>query len=189
MRTLLGIEMRNKLGKEFTLSKYGVDVRYVEEGDAQFILDLRTSPKHSRFLSATDNDLNKQIDWIREYKKREALENEYYFVFSMSHHPYAVSRIYNIRDKYCTGGSWACEEGTDMRLSVLSSIISRDIIFEHLQLEEDHFEVRKKNRQVQKLHELLGAVKIGEDEIEIKYILKKDVYFSNRDKVLRMINI
>ena len=52
--------MRNKLGKEFTLSKYGVDVRYVEEGDAQFILDLRTSPKHSRFLSATDNDLNKQ---------------------------------------------------------------------------------------------------------------------------------
>ncbi|WP_431199786.1 hypothetical protein ACRQ5D_13170 [Mucilaginibacter sp. P25] len=43
----------------------------VEESDAEFILSLRTDPVHARYLTHTDNNLQKQIEWIRAYKKRE----------------------------------------------------------------------------------------------------------------------
>ncbi len=64
--------MVNKLPLGFKMNKYGIDVRFVEESDAEFILSLRTDPKLSRYLHATDNDVEKQRQWIRKYKEREA---------------------------------------------------------------------------------------------------------------------
>ena len=63
------------------MNKYGIDVRFVEESDAEFILSLRTDPKLSRYLHATDNDVEKQRQWIRKYKEREAHGKEYYFMY------------------------------------------------------------------------------------------------------------
>ena len=57
--------------KDFPMKRYGISVRLVEEDDAEFILKLRTNRKLSRYLHKTDADIEKQIQWIRNYKKRE----------------------------------------------------------------------------------------------------------------------
>ena len=87
--------MVNKLPLGFKMNKYGIDVRFVEESDAEFILSLRTDPKLSRYLHATDNDVEKQRQWIRKYKEREAHGKEYYFMYIKNENKLGVSRIYN----------------------------------------------------------------------------------------------
>jgi hypothetical protein len=42
------------------LDKFNVRRRFVEERDAEFILSLRLDEKKGRFLSKTDNDIEKQ---------------------------------------------------------------------------------------------------------------------------------
>jgi len=65
------------LDRDFSLNRYGLHVRLVNEDDAEYILNLRTDHKLGRFLSKTVNDLEVQKQWIRDYKKREALGLEY----------------------------------------------------------------------------------------------------------------
>ena len=46
----------NKLNSNFKLEKYGLEVRFVEEKDAQFILGLRTDSRLGRYISETSLD-------------------------------------------------------------------------------------------------------------------------------------
>ena len=60
-----------KLPSDFETDRYGLHVRLVREEDAEFIVKLRTDPKLGRYIHATDNNVEKQRKWIRDYKKRE----------------------------------------------------------------------------------------------------------------------
>jgi hypothetical protein len=66
-----------KLPSDFSLERYGVSVRLANEDDSEFILSLRTNEKLSRFIHSTDNDLEKQREWMRNYKIREANGEDY----------------------------------------------------------------------------------------------------------------
>ena len=70
-----------KLPKGFTLDKYGLHVRLVNEDDAAFIVKLRTDERLGQFIHATSPDVEQQKAWIRKYKEREAEGLEYYFIF------------------------------------------------------------------------------------------------------------
>ena len=73
--------MNTILPSNFEISKYGLHARFVIESDAEFILSLRTNPMLSRFLHSTDNDVEKQKIWIRNYKERERNGTDYYFIY------------------------------------------------------------------------------------------------------------
>lgn len=57
-----------------------INFRLVEETDAAFINSLRKNKKFNKFLSYVDDNISKQVKWIKEYKVREANEEEYYFI-------------------------------------------------------------------------------------------------------------
>ena len=59
-----------------TIHRYGITLRPVEVTDAEFILELRTDKRLGQFLSTTSPDLDQQREWIRGYKKREAVGEE-----------------------------------------------------------------------------------------------------------------
>jgi len=42
--------------------KYGIQLKPVEESDADFIIELRTNIQKSRFISATNPDATKRMD-------------------------------------------------------------------------------------------------------------------------------
>ena len=52
--------------------KYGLHVRLVEIQDARFILDLRTDPRLSRYMTGTSLSVRDQEEWIARYKERES---------------------------------------------------------------------------------------------------------------------
>lgn len=73
-----------------------VALRSVEENDAEFILNLRLDKNNIKFLSPTENNLEKQKDWIHSQKEREG---DYYFLYEdFEGNPQGVISIYHIHD-------------------------------------------------------------------------------------------
>jgi hypothetical protein len=179
--------MKKKLPSNYSDKKYGVDFRLVNEEDAEFIVKLRTDPQLNRFLHATDCSIEKQKEWIREYKKRESEGIDYYFYYSQDGTPIGVNRVYDIHDDRGTGGSWICQKGLSMELPIITFIILREIMFEQIDLEYDYFDVRKDNKQVIKMHLLFGADKIGEDELNYYYVISKEKFYRKSESILRML--
>ncbi len=181
--------MENKLSANFKLHRYNIDVRLVCEDDAEFILSLRTDSKLSRFLHSTDNDLEKQKEWIRQYKQREAEGLDYYFIYSSNGINFGLNRIYNIKGKICTGGSWLCAKDTSPEKSIPSMLIARDIMFDFLDLDEDNFEVRRDNHAVLRFHRMMSCIQTGETEQDIFFKATKNTHLIGKKKILRLLNI
>lgn len=173
------------LPADFEITRYGVTVRLVTETDAEFITQLRSDKRLGRYIHSSDGDVEKQIQWTREYKKREIQGTDYYFIFSVGNIPQGLCRIYNINDNYGTVGSWICRPDIEQNVPVLTLILTRDILFDILQLDIDYFDVRKDNKKVLRCHELFGAEKIGEDGDDLLFKLEKSIYLEKRDILLK----
>lgn len=181
----------NKLPKNIDFDRYGLHVRLVNENDASFILKLRTNPKLSRFIHSTDDDIQKQKEWIREYKLREAKGVDYYFIYSKNGIPIGVNRIYDINynNNTCTGGSWICVPDSTPEESVATLLIMKDIIFEQLEAQKELFDVRKKNKQVLKVHKLLGAEIYDETEEDFLFSLDPITYKNKKYNIIQLLNL
>jgi len=168
--------------------RYGIQVRLVEETDAEFIVKLRTDPKLGRFIHATDDSVEKQKDWIREYKKREAEGIDYYFLYAKDGAPFGVSRIHDIQSDRAETGSWVCQRGMPFELPVLTLIVEQEILFDQLHLDCNYFYVRKQNRNViKKMYLMLGS-EMSEDDLNYHFVLRKENFYKQRDYVLKLLN-
>jgi len=176
------------IDSDFKLEKYGLFVRLVNENDSQFILNLRTDPNLSKYINSTENDIEKQINWIREYKIREKNGKDYYFIYSQNGEYIGLNRIYNINGKVGTSGSWVCKPNIPYELTWLTVVIIREIFFEVLNLDIDIFDTRKENKKVIRMHHLLGAHKIYENEIDVFHYLTKEDFKKSKPKFLQYIN-
>lgn len=178
-----------RLNDNFTLDKYGFHVRLINEDDAGFIVGLRTDPKLGRFIHSTDNDVEKQKEWIRQYKVREREGKEYYFIYYFDGEPVGVNRIYNTEENFATGGSWVCKPGMPVDLPILTLIIMREIMFDIMNLSYDRYDIRRNNVKVLRLNELFGGNKTAESELVYYFELSKDTFRQRKEYLLNLLNI
>ena len=160
------------LPSNFELDRYGLHVRLVREEDAEFILSLRNNPELNQYIHPTDNDVEKQRQWIREYIEREKKGLEYYFIYSMNDELFGVDRVYRINkyDDSYTWGSWICKPGITAAQLMLQYILSTDIINNIIGLEQCFYDVRKDNLKVLYFHRrTLRSNEIGETELDILF--------------------
>lgn len=185
-----------KLPLNFNLNKYGLNVRLVEEDDAEFIVKLRTDFKNSKFIHDTDASISKQCEWIKSYKEREEEGREYYFIFSNENYiPVGLYRLYNIHDNTFTGGSWVFINNCNPSYPILASIIAFEIAYKMLNLEIlDAFDgCHVDNKKVDKANRLLGLKEIGRIQDTkgeyITYTLDKEDFYNSRDRILKLFRI
>lgn len=181
----------NKLLETYEIDKYGLHARLVREEDAEFIVRLRTNERNARFIHATENSVEKQVEWINQYKVREAKGEDYYFVFYSQEQPVGLIRIYDIdyEAKKATAGSWVCEPDLPMQIPISILIICREILFDVLGLEKDCFDVRKGNKHVQRVHMMMGAEIVAEDELNYYFELPKEVFDEKKQEIINLLNI
>ncbi|RWY57318.1 GNAT family N-acetyltransferase [Mucilaginibacter gilvus] len=161
---------------QFPLHKYGLVFRLVEESDAAFILSLRTDEGRAKHLSATDNNLQKQIDWIRNYKEREKAGIDYYVLFEDDkQQPLGVFRLYDIKDKSFTSGSWLIKPGCNEFVGLKSDLFIGFLAHEMLHLDDCFFDVRKNNKKVLRYHKRFAKL-IGEDELNVYFVMDRAAY-------------
>ena len=180
-----------KLPFNFELNRYGLHARLVREEDAEFIVKLRTNEHNARFIHTTNPSIEKQQEWIRNYKEREKKGEDYYFVFFSQNQPVGLIRIYNIDDivQKATAGSWVCEPELPIQIPISILIICREIMFDILGVETDCFDVRKGNKQVQRTHKLMGAEIVAEDELNYYFELPKAVFQDKKNDIINLLNI
>lgn len=177
------------LPSDFKYKDFGLEVRLVDERDVDYILSLRTNMHLTRFIHQTDNDREKQREWIRSYKARESEGREYYFIYLLNGKPVGLNRIYNIFEYYGTIGSWICNPDNEAEVSLATYILMFDLMFDHIKLDITIFDVRKENKHVWKLHKMLGAQSVGESDIDYYFTLNKETYYKNRDKIISLFNL
>jgi len=160
-----------KLPQGFTLERYGLQVRLVEESDADFIVALRTDPRLSKHIHTTSPDVEQQKQWIRNYKLREEQGLDYYFLFSIDNQPQGLARIYDITEDTFTQGSWIFSPEAVLGASVLGNIISSEVGFEFLDKKIEYTDARKENnthRYVKSFHPEI--IKADEENIYYKIL-------------------
>ncbi|HEY4196601.1 MAG TPA: GNAT family N-acetyltransferase [Mucilaginibacter sp.] len=160
----------------FPYHRYGLTFRLVEESDAPFILGLRTDPKLGRHLSFTNNDLDQQALWIKNYKEREAQGAEYYILFEEEKLGRAgVVRLYNINGDFFTSGSWLIRPGCDELIALKSDLFVLQFAFEELKMQQCFIDTRKDNKKVINYHKRFFT-KINEDEENLYFVMGIDGY-------------
>ena len=70
--------MKEKKSFKFTKNIY---LKLVSLKDAKLIYDLRTDKNLSKYLNPTSTKINDQIEWMKNYFKRNNKKLEYYFKF------------------------------------------------------------------------------------------------------------
>lgn len=181
--------MMTQLKENFKLSRYGLDVRLVNENDTDFILSLRSDKQLTRFIHQQDNDREQQLAWFKKYKEREREGRDYYFIYFKGGKPVGLNRVYNVFEYYGTPGSWLCTPDNEIEASLATNFILNDIIFEFLGLDFTVFDVRKANKHVWKLHKQCGAKQIGKSEIDYYFIINKTDYFQRRNGLLEILGL
>lgn len=180
------------LPPNFELNRYGLHCRLVREEDAEFIVRLRTDEKLARFIHSTSSDIEHQIQWLKEYKKREKVGLDYYFIFDIDGQSLGVNRIYNIDEKKFSTGSWVFDKISPYGTAFLAQIITREVAFDLLEFdyEEDINGTYENNVHVLKYNLANGMKIIGEttDELGKNYSLglSKADFEKSKFRILRM---
>lgn len=161
------------LPADFQITRYGVTARLVTEADAEFITQLRSDKRLGRYIHSSDGDVEKQIQWTREYKKREAEGLDYYFIFSKEGIDYGLCRIYNIDWIHLsfTSGSWLTKKGTLMEDAMYISLILDEISYDILGLIINLYDVRKGNKQVLMFHRKIRcSIEYAETDEDVLFL-------------------
>jgi len=157
-----------KLPENFTLERYGLQVRLVNEEDAEFIVSLRTDSRLSRYIHETSQSVEEQKQWIRNYKRREKEGLDYYFMFSVNDERQGVARIYDITEDSFTQGSWVFSPDAVLGASVLGNIISSEIGFEFLDKKVLYTDTRRDNH-THRYGQSFSPEIIKSDELDVYY--------------------
>ncbi|MEL1240094.1 GNAT family N-acetyltransferase [Flavobacterium flavipallidum] len=166
------------------ISNYNIKLRFVEEKDAAFILELRTDLSKSRFISQTDSDTEKQKEWIKNYKLREEKGEEFYFIASdVNEIDFATYRIYNKKEDTIEIGSFISRPSYNNPINVIKlDIIIKEYVFTVLGYQKLNFEVRKDNKSVVNYHKKFNPVIVNEDELNYYFVLEKEAFFESKIK-------
>lgn len=148
-----------------------IHFRLAEVSDAQFIHSLRIDKKYNQHLSFVDDNIEKQKLWLIEYKKRETLKQEYYFIIERNSDslPIGTVRIYDFipdEESFCWG-SWILNENKTRFSALECAIMIYDFAFLKLGYKRCHMDIRKENIKVIEFHKRFGVSIIGETKQDL----------------------
>jgi RimJ/RimL family protein N-acetyltransferase len=154
-------------------------LKNADVNDAAFILQLRTDEDKSRHLSKTENDLEKQINWLRTYADNQ--EQVYFIIQNLQGENLGTVRLYDQREDSFCWGSWIMKEGAPASSAIESALM---VYHYGLQLgfKRAHFDVRKANVSVWKFHQRFGAEKVGESDEDLHYEISEQAIRSSLQK-------
>jgi hypothetical protein len=175
------------LPSDFQITRYGLDVRLVQEDDAEFIYKLRTNQNLNKYLHVVDGGVENQKIWIKEYKKREILGLDYYFIFLINGDRQGVCRLYDIHENDFTSGSWIFKEDAVLGSAVIGDIISREIAYSINPNFINYFDVRKDNTSVIRYALSYKPEIINEDEQNIYFKETREQFEKYKKIYLRMV--
>lgn len=143
--------MRHKI----IVEGYAYRLRPIGDGDAGFIISLRSDPELNRFLHSTPTSLNSQLEWLTRYYERPG---DWYFVIERRSDGAAEGLIslydFDAQMLSAEWGRWILRKGSIS--AVESAWLIYRCAFEQLFLLEVHCRTVAKNESVVSFHDSCG---------------------------------
>lgn len=175
----------------FNLESRTTYLRLVKESDAQFICDLRNNEQLNTYISKSTADEEAQRKWILNYKKREVVGDEYYFIICRKSDDLEIGtvRLYDFQEnpKSFCWGSWVLNENKTRYAAVESALLVYEAGFTKLGFSQSHYDVMKGNDKVHSFHTKMGAEKVSEDDINIYYTFSKQSHEANKVRYVKFL--
>lgn len=157
-------------------------LRLIQEEDVDFLLKLRLNQNLNKYLNVISNDRNQQLNWLKDYKIREASGTDYYFVIvDKKNGDVGLVRVYDINYmvKSFRWGSWIItEEDRPKYAAIESAILSFEFAFNELNLKLAYIDVVKENIKADNFYKRFGLEFSHCDELNKYYILNKNKYLT-----------
>ena len=147
-----------KLPENFSLEKYGLKVRLINENDAGFILSLRANPSKTKYMLTLDSEIESQKKWILEYKIREKEGLDYYFIYYKDNEkPIGLNRASHLdyKTKTVKSSSWIAVEGLKYE-PLIMILLGNEIAFNLIGIDSTWGELHKNNSSAFKILKLFG---------------------------------
>lgn len=159
------------LPEDFALEKYDLRVRLVGLQDAPFIISLRSDATRTKYMITLDDDVQKQEQWIRDYKIRERKGEDYYLVYELLDGTLvSVNRISQISftESKCKAAGWIKKKRAKVN-SMAVFILQKEIIFNLLGLNYFYSDLHQDNKSVLRYYKAF----------DVKPVMKKNdfLYF------------
>lgn len=167
-----------------------VNLRSVEETDAEFILSVRNDPRISKYLPPLNVTVEQQRQWI---SKQRADKDSYYFLLET---PVGESlgsiSVYDIVNETAETGRF-CSFG-DPAANIEACILLNDFCFDIIGIKTIHIWVYENNKPVISLNQSFGYewVERKMDPNGEPYkvgILTKDKWQNKREKILKRLSL
>lgn len=173
-----------ELPADFEIDRYGLHCRLVQVEDAEFIVSIRSDEKLSKYINHTDISIPHQVEWIKEYKKRESEGRDYYFIFERNGDKVGVYRLYNIVGEQFDCGSWVFAKNAPKGAAMLGNIICHEIAYEELLLEKCLTEVYNDNVPSMQFQKLFNprVLKVTDQMTYFEHI--KENFYSKKDMLI-----
>lgn len=167
-------------------------LRLATVDDAIFILSLRTDIKYNKHLSKVDENIKKQKEWLIQYKKKELLGLEYYFIIcrKKDNKPIGTVRVYDFKDNlesFCWG-SWILNQDKTRYSALESAVLIYDFAFKKLGFKNCHMDIRKENIKVIEFHKRFGVKIVGETKLDLLGTYSYKDYRKIRASIINIVN-
>jgi len=111
--------------------------------------------------------MRSQGSWTSRGKEDERAGRQYYFIIErLDGVPCGTVRVYDLRAGSFCWGSWILNEDKTRYAALESAFLVYRFGLEQLGFGKSHVDVRKGNARVISFHEKMGAVRVGEDEVD-----------------------
>jgi RimJ/RimL family protein N-acetyltransferase len=171
------------------LSSKTINLRLIEETDAEFVLQLRQDDRYNKYLSMVSSSVAAQREWICNYKNDENNGKQYYFIIeTKDKRPCGTIRVYDFREDSFSWGSWILNENKTRYSALESALLIYDFGFKELAFMKSHFEVMKGNSKVIAFHEKMGAGRVDEDSHNIYFEITRKAVESFRENYMSLLS-
>lgn len=152
-----------------------INMRLISEKDAGFVVSLRNDENLNKYISQTSASIDMQVEWIRDYKSREAKGIEFYFIVeNKDGENVGTVRIYDIDhdDKTCIWGSFILSNTRPNGSSYEVIRLSTEFAFKNLSIDKIYLDVRKNNSKAIHIYKKYGFVQYSANDIDLFFCLK-----------------
>jgi RimJ/RimL family protein N-acetyltransferase len=158
--------------------------------DTEFILSLRNNPALNKYISKTENNIEKQRQWIAKQQERKG---DYYFIIKdKDNSKIGTISIYNIENKEGEFGRWLLNGNSIHALE--SALLIHEFGFYVLDLDIIYSYTVIENKKVINFHKRFGASLSNETKehpiegfLMQKAFIKKDDFFEIKNKNYKLI--
>ena len=165
-----------------------VNLRSVDEKDAEFTLSLRQDPNLTKYLPKLNITIEEQVAWIKKQKEKE---DDYYFVIEdKKGEKKGVIGIYDIKDNCAETGRIAVI-GNAIE-SIEAQLLSFDFAFDYLKLDYTVNYVMAENSHALRFSQMFGSISSepyldGDGKMRIDGKINRDSYQNAKKRIIKMI--